>query len=186
MKNEVVIDLGCGRSRHEGAIGVDNAKMPGVDVIADMEEGLPFREGCADSIMMYHVLEHVQDFMGVVSELHRILKPGCRADIRVPYCRCFNAFDPMHKLFFTEHTFDYYFSDDSPFGYYKDKGRREHKTQSPDCVSCNKVRFRVVRKELVLNPMKMNKVLSMFIPKPLLKRLVFDAYNEIHFELEKI
>jgi SAM-dependent methyltransferase len=171
MKCEIVLDLGCGRKKHQGAIGTDNVKMTGIDMVVDLERGFPFMNDSIDSIIMHHSLEHMKNFMYVVSEVHRVLRKGGKADIRVPYCMSFNAFDPMHKIFFTEQTFDYYFSKNSQFNYYRDNDM--------------KIMF-IINKELVINPLTMNRILEFLIPKSLLKRLVFDAYNEVHFELEKI
>lgn len=41
----VVIDLGCGARKGPGAIGLDIAPIPGVDLIADVMRGLPLRDG---------------------------------------------------------------------------------------------------------------------------------------------
>jgi hypothetical protein len=36
-----ILDIGCGANKHDGALGVDCRKVPGVAVICDFEQGLP-------------------------------------------------------------------------------------------------------------------------------------------------
>jgi len=36
-----VIDLGCGPNKKPGMIGIDVLPLPGVDIIANLEEGFP-------------------------------------------------------------------------------------------------------------------------------------------------
>jgi len=33
----ILLDIGCGRDKKSGYIGVDKAKLPGVDIICDIE-----------------------------------------------------------------------------------------------------------------------------------------------------
>jgi predicted SAM-dependent methyltransferase len=55
------------------------------DVRADVAD-LPFGDDTVDAIWASHVLEHfaVADVPAVLAEWHRVLRPGCRAIIRVP------------------------------------------------------------------------------------------------------
>nr|MBC8446017.1 hypothetical protein [Chloroflexota bacterium] len=39
----IKIDLGCGKNKPAGYIGLDNRAFPGVDILYDLELGLPFR-----------------------------------------------------------------------------------------------------------------------------------------------
>ena len=39
--HRVKIDLGCGNRKVKGALGVDTVPVPGVDVVADINRGLP-------------------------------------------------------------------------------------------------------------------------------------------------
>ena len=55
----VIVDLGCGARKVEGALGIDIAALPGVDLVHDLEmTPYPLPEGCADAIYPNHVLEH--------------------------------------------------------------------------------------------------------------------------------
>ncbi|WP_208646982.1 class I SAM-dependent methyltransferase [Buttiauxella warmboldiae] len=58
-------------------------EMEGVDFKVDIQD-LPFADQQFDFIFASHVLEHIQDDMKAISEIHRILKPGGIAILPVP------------------------------------------------------------------------------------------------------
>lgn len=80
----IKLDIGCGRSKVGGDfIGVDPYVQ--TDVSATMWE-LPYGDNVADFIYSSHALEHVSKWQAqaALREWYRVLKPDCRADIRVP------------------------------------------------------------------------------------------------------
>ena len=105
-----VLHLGCGTRPREGCLNVDCVKLPGVDVVWDLNTyPWPFATGAWHQVLAYHVLEHLDDLVHAVSELHRILAPGGRAEVRVPHmagCGAWN--NPTHRHFFTRSTLDYF------------------------------------------------------------------------------
>src|SRR4051812_23508639 len=105
-----IIDLGCGRNKTEGAIGVDLRALPGVDIVHDLDLfPYPFGDNSADEIRMNHVLEHVPEMMRVMEEIWRVLKPGGLLHIRVPHCTGMLAWkDPTHRRSFTTESFEYF------------------------------------------------------------------------------
>lgn len=106
------LNLGCGMRPKPGFFGVDLVEMDGVDVVADLNEGLPdLPDNSVDEIMTQHVLEHVQNFMPLMRELHRVVRPGGTIRITVPhYSNVFGFSDPTHVRFFGLYTM-YYFVD---------------------------------------------------------------------------
>lgn len=108
----VVLDLGCGRAKRPGSIGIDAAALPGVDVVADLEQGLPFLpDRSVDAVYSDHFLEHVDRFDLVLAEIVRVLKPGARAHVSVPhFSNPYFYSDYTHRRFFGLYTF-YYFVD---------------------------------------------------------------------------
>jgi predicted SAM-dependent methyltransferase len=72
----LVLDIGCGKNKTPGAIGLDSRPFPGVDIVADLEGKLPIPDNTYDVVYANQVLEHVYDLVGLMHELHRILKPG--------------------------------------------------------------------------------------------------------------
>lgn len=105
-----ILDLGCGKKKRPGAIGVDYSDRHNADVIHDLNVfPYPFEEGSVDYIYMDNVLEHLDSPMDVMAEIHRICKPGSGVKVIVPYFRSVWAFiDPTHKKFFTVDSFSYY------------------------------------------------------------------------------
>ena len=51
------LNLGCGHVQLEGYLNVDRRALPGVDIVAEVDE-LPFEQGEVDEIFSAHLLEH--------------------------------------------------------------------------------------------------------------------------------
>ena len=104
------LDVGCGGRKLPGALGMDILKLPGVDVIHSFDVApWPFEAHAFDLVFLNHALEHANDVVALMKEIHRVLKPGGRAAIQVPYLRSTDAYnDPTHKHFFTHNTLDYF------------------------------------------------------------------------------
>ena len=104
-----VLDIGCGRKKITGAIGLDLVALPGVDIVADLNRRLPIKDNEFDVVHADQVMEHVEDLIGLVYEVHRILKPGGIFLGHVPYFRSSWAhIDPTHVRSFTLCTMDYF------------------------------------------------------------------------------
>ena len=106
----MILDLGCGTTKRAGAVGVDIAPFPGVDVVHDLNVyPYPFDDDSADDIALDNVLEHLEDVIATMEELHRIGRDGCRIRIDVPYFRSrWAAVDPTHLHAFTPDSFAYF------------------------------------------------------------------------------
>ncbi len=104
------LDLGCGRYKVPGTIGVDQSLEVNPDVVCNfVEDPLPFADDSVDGVHCRHVMEHVEDIWALMSEVHRVLKPGARLIVEVPYWSSEGAFrDPTHVRFFSEKSFDYW------------------------------------------------------------------------------
>jgi SAM-dependent methyltransferase len=107
-----ILDIGCGKNKFKPynpkdvVIGLDKHKLEGVDVVHDLEETpYPFEENEFDEICAHHVLEHIQNFFGLMEECHRILKPGGKFKIWAPYGLASLGL-PDHKRFLMFKTFD--------------------------------------------------------------------------------
>jgi len=105
-----VLDLGCGLRKRPGAIGIDVNPRSQADVIHNLNVlPYPFPENCFNEIIADNVLEHLDDVVRVMEELHRIGKPSAIITIIVPFFphRQANT-DPTHRHFFGIHSFDYF------------------------------------------------------------------------------
>lgn len=104
-----VLDIGCGRRKLPGAVGLDRSALPGVDVVSNLNDRLPFADEEFDAVYSDQVLEHVPNLVGLIHEIHRILVPGGIMVAHVPYFRSnWAAIDPTHVRQFALGTLDYF------------------------------------------------------------------------------
>ena len=104
-----VLDLGCGRNKLPGSIGVDFVNSPGVDLVLDLNNQLPFEPCSFDAIHANQVFEHVENIIGLMRECHRILKPEGVLVVHVPYFRSsWAAIDPTHIRQYTLLSMNYF------------------------------------------------------------------------------
>lgn len=105
-----VLDLGCGNKKREGAIGIDFNSRTAADVFHDLNVfPYPLEDESFDEIYLDNTLEHLDDVIRVMEEVHRICKPGGIVKVIVPYFRSIWAcIDPTHKHFFTVDSFAYF------------------------------------------------------------------------------
>jgi predicted SAM-dependent methyltransferase len=78
------LHIGAGNKRLADWINVDLLPLPGVDVVADVTQGLQFSE--VEAIFAEHFLEHLRldkaiDFL---AEAHRVLSPGAWMRLSTP------------------------------------------------------------------------------------------------------
>lgn len=104
------IDLGCGKSKKEGFIGIDNLDFPNIDIKYDLNKfPYPFKDDEIDEVWMDQVLEHLDEPLRVIEEIYRICKNNAKITIGVPYFRSFySVIDPTHKNFFGINWFNYF------------------------------------------------------------------------------
>jgi SAM-dependent methyltransferase len=94
----VVLDLGCGPAKqYPDNLGLDLRLAPGVDAVADLSRSLPIADDSVDVIFTVHILEHLIDFLVLVDECHRVLRPGGVLHVMSPWWGHVNAVaDPTH------------------------------------------------------------------------------------------
>lgn len=103
-------DIGCGeRKQIPGSCGIDRQAYPGVDVVTDLEGPLPIDDDAFDHVFAIHVLEHIRDLVGLMNELHRILRPTGVLHVLTPYWHHVNAIaDPTHVRYMDVQCFKYF------------------------------------------------------------------------------
>jgi SAM-dependent methyltransferase len=111
-EEHVIIELGCGPKKKDGRIGVDKVDLPNVDIVADLENGLPFfPDDSVDEIHCRSVFEHIENFENLMKEIVRVLKDNGKAHVSVPhFSNPYYYSDYTHRRFFGLYTF-YYFVD---------------------------------------------------------------------------
>lgn len=102
------LNFGCGKEIKKGWINADRQRGEKIDKSFDFNKfPYPFKDDTFDFILADNVLEHLEEPIKVLEELHRISKKGAIIKIIVPYYHCRGAYnDITHKHFFNEATFD--------------------------------------------------------------------------------
>ncbi len=103
-----VLDLGCGKNKQPGAIGVDRNPASQADVLCDLDHiPYPFRADSFDVIHLHHVIEHLRDVVAVTAELWRIARPGASVFIATPHFSSIHSYtDPGHRQRLARGSFD--------------------------------------------------------------------------------
>jgi SAM-dependent methyltransferase len=104
-----VLNLGCGQKHVAGAINLDITADTNPDVVHDLNcRPWPFPDGHFNEVLAYDVIEHLDDVIGTMEEIHRICQAGAVVKITVPHFSCANAFtDPTHRHYFGWFSFHY-------------------------------------------------------------------------------
>lgn len=108
------IDLGSGGGEKPGFYGLDVKPInEHVDIVADLNAPLDLLpDDSVGEIYSCHVLEHINNFVGLMEELHRIVRADGMIDIRVPHFSNPHYYsDPTHVRFFGAYTFYYFTSE---------------------------------------------------------------------------
>jgi hypothetical protein len=109
----VKVELGCGRAKKEGYIGID--LVPEADIQMDMFEYLQtLPANSIEAVRAYHSLEHLskEKFVQVFKEILRTCQNGSIIEISVPYhTQYVNLGNPYHGMYFNEHTFRFFIRD---------------------------------------------------------------------------
>ncbi len=103
-----VLDLGCGRNKLAGALGVDQNPASQADLLCDLNAvPYPFRADSFDEIYLHHVVEHLEDVVAVVAEIWRIARHGARVIIATPHFSSVHSYtDPGHRQRLARGSFD--------------------------------------------------------------------------------
>lgn len=113
-----VVDLGCGTTPYkedilsvaDEYIGVDWQNslhdQTHVDVFADLCDRLPFEDAYADTVTSFQVMEHLPEPEIFLSESFRILKPGGKLLLTVPFM--WHVHEAPYDYFrYTRHGLEY-------------------------------------------------------------------------------
>jgi len=99
--------LGCGDQNTNGGIGIDILPGQSVDVVGDLSKPpFPFKDSTFDMVHCDHVLEHLDDVLSVMADIHRIGRNGARIHIMIVHYTHPNMYeDPTHKRALSYHSF---------------------------------------------------------------------------------
>jgi len=100
-KKPIKLDIGCGKRKAEGFLGVDSIAFEGVDIVMDASKpGWQWADGEVDEVHSSHFIEHLTNNERVVfwNELCRVLKKGGQARVITPHWSNACAYgDPTHQ-----------------------------------------------------------------------------------------
>lgn len=138
-----IVNLGCGRKKLDHALNVDLTSTTNPDLVHDLNiRPWPLPDDHATEVFMTDVLEHLNDIVAVMEEIHRVCSPGATVRITVPHFSCANAFtDPTHRHYFGWFSMDY-FTGEHEHAYYTEK------------------RFRMGKRVLIFRPTLVNKAIG--------------------------
>jgi SAM-dependent methyltransferase len=169
---EVILNLGCGKTRIPGSIGVDLIKIENfVDIVHDLDvPPYPFKDNSVDEIHCYHVLEHLHNTLQTLEEFYRILKPNGILNIRVPHFSSMGAFSDIAHVrpfgytsfdcfeeetyhhFYTKSKFKILSKEIKYFGLYPNKGIYEKYIHNNQCFWLFKPFVRLINFFIKLSP----------------------------------
>jgi SAM-dependent methyltransferase len=122
-KSARILHIGCGYDRIENAVRLDVNESVQPDVRWDLSKRpYPFDDESFDFVIAQSVIEHLDDILDVMGEIHRILTPGGRCIVLCPHFSSAScAIDPTHKQTISASSFDYFVPGtdlEKAYGYY--------------------------------------------------------------------
>lgn len=105
-----------GTRRHRGTLKVSKSAGPGVAVLADLNEGLPFKDDTVEEIYLDHTLENVRDFLGAMKEIWRVCRAGALIHVWLAHgtSAWASSRNPRQVRPFTIETFDHFDPERNP------------------------------------------------------------------------
>jgi SAM-dependent methyltransferase len=97
------LNWGCGDAGEPGWINSDLKEGPGIDVTADIRDGLPIPDDTLDYIVSIHALPMISypDLVPVLGELRRMLRPGGVLRLSLPdFDRSVDAYRRRDEQYF--------------------------------------------------------------------------------------
>ncbi|HXF90723.1 MAG TPA: class I SAM-dependent methyltransferase [Candidatus Nitrosotenuis sp.] len=159
-ENAKLLDLGCGRGLRLGFFRRlrPDIQCYGVDIVdqssllppnihfymADLNsEKLPFQDASFDGVLLSHVLEHLENYDLLASEVFRVLKQGGLHYAEVPSIR--SVFVPSFRCFGHE---------GNPFNFYDDITHKRPFTKKGLASFIEKCNLRIIKIGTARNPLK--------------------------------
>ena len=106
---ELKLNIGASITYIPGFVNIDFIKH--ADICLDLnKDRLPFEENSVDVIFSYHTLEHIENYLFVISELYRVLKHRGKLFLGLPYVSSmkYHLINPYHCQNFNEYSFHFF------------------------------------------------------------------------------
>lgn len=111
----MVLDIGCGKRKIEPeAIGIDVSPDSAADHVWNLDQyPWPLETGQFNRIHLSHVIEHLDDPMRAMAEVHRVAADGADVFVVTPHFSSHNSYvDPSHKYHLAAGSFAYFTGQD--------------------------------------------------------------------------
>ncbi|MBI5588695.1 MAG: class I SAM-dependent methyltransferase [Deltaproteobacteria bacterium] len=97
-----ILDVGCGKNKTAGAVGMDMDRDSAAEIIHDLDVfPYPLPDNEFDLLICSHIIEHVADVKGFLDELRRIAKPNAIIRGITPhFSNPCGYYDPTHRHYF--------------------------------------------------------------------------------------
>ncbi len=153
-EDKKVLDVGCGKHKIPGSIGMDIVALDGVDVVHNVNVSpWPFEDNTFDEIIMSHLIEHCDSIPRLMEEVHRVSKNGAIIKIITPhYTDMISWSDITHKWHLNTSSFKYFLPDYST-NYYS-KARFETLTVYVEISNL----FKYMGFEILVNLVNINRI----------------------------
>jgi SAM-dependent methyltransferase len=105
-----ILLFGSGNMKKDNALRIDINPRVQPDVLHDLDSfPYPFPDHTFSRIECYDILEHLDDLVNVMQEIHRIGRHKAPVIITTPHFSSSNAYtDPTHRHFLGYYSFDYF------------------------------------------------------------------------------
>jgi SAM-dependent methyltransferase len=113
----MILDIGCGTRKIEpDAIGIDISPDSAADHVWNLDQyPWPLADHQFARIHMSHVIEHLDDPIRAMAEVHRVAADGADVFVTTPHFSSHNSYvDPTHKRHLAASSFTYLTGKDFP------------------------------------------------------------------------
>jgi len=159
------LNLGSGEDYMEGFTNLDLDSRCKPDVVADLNEPLPFKKNTFDYILAKDTICYAKDFVKLMQELHRVSKAGGIIEIKTSHFS--GTYGRKYPAFYQElgiGSFDVF--------------------QKNDCLQLG-VKVIEQRLHLFTKPSKLDWFFNFNLKwKRIMERIFFIGFNSINFALE--
>lgn len=135
------LNVGCGTKHLKAAVNLDVTPKTNPDVVHDLNKlPWPFPDNHFREVVANDVVEHLDNVMTTLEEIHRVCRHEAVVRIAVPHFSSGNAYsDPTHRHFFGYFTFDCFLEGDERSFY-------------------TTARFRIRHRQIIFWPTLLNKI----------------------------
>ncbi|MGB7543614.1 MAG: methyltransferase domain-containing protein [Burkholderiales bacterium] len=118
-----VLDIGCGRNKFPGSTGIDFAANAEADLRHDLNTyPWPCGDASFEVLLLRNVIEHLQDVVRLMEEVHRIGVPGADVVVTTPHFSSLYSWqDPTHVRHLAYDSMDYFTENTRHSNFYTSK-----------------------------------------------------------------